>query len=159
MILIPGSLAFTKLVMMSSSPAKSAGDARYVSQDPFIHSLNQHCHIQSRLQSVLGVSSFFIKCKRKMYAENPGFPGGILENCRELIPVMLSLLLTNASLAQSHCYMTVCSLGYSCTKQNRNTSFSQHVTKANRSITRNSKLQKAKTSQVLLKDWSDHFLL
>ena len=39
MILIPGSLSFAKLVMMSSAPAKSAGDARYASQDPFIHLL------------------------------------------------------------------------------------------------------------------------
>ena len=38
MILIPGSLSFAKLVMMSSAPAKSAGDARYMSQDPFIQS-------------------------------------------------------------------------------------------------------------------------
>ena len=30
MILIPGSLSFVKLVMMSSAPAKSAEDARYV---------------------------------------------------------------------------------------------------------------------------------
>ena len=48
-----GSLSFAKLVMMSSTPAKSAGDARYASQDPFI----QRCPIQSRLQSVLGVHS------------------------------------------------------------------------------------------------------
>ena len=38
MILIPGSLSFAKLAMMSSAPAKSEGDARYASQDPFIHS-------------------------------------------------------------------------------------------------------------------------
>ena len=49
MILIPGSLSFAKLAMMSSAPAKSAGDARYVSQDPFI----QYCPIKSGLQSVL----------------------------------------------------------------------------------------------------------
>ena len=35
-ISIPGSLSFAKLVMMSSAPAKSAGETRYVSQDPFI---------------------------------------------------------------------------------------------------------------------------
>ena len=29
------SLSFAKSVMMSSAPAKSAGDARYASQDPF----------------------------------------------------------------------------------------------------------------------------
>ena len=53
-ISIPGSFSFAKLVMMPSAPAKSAGDARYVSQDPFIR-----CPIQSRLQSVLGVRSFY----------------------------------------------------------------------------------------------------
>ena len=53
MISIPSSLSFAKLVMMSSTPAKSAGDARYVSQDPF-----SCCPIQSRLQFVLGVRSF-----------------------------------------------------------------------------------------------------
>ena len=39
MILIPGSLSFAKLVMMSSVLAKSAGDARYTSQDPLIQSM------------------------------------------------------------------------------------------------------------------------
>ena len=29
-----------QVVMMSSAPAKSAGDARYASQDPFIQSIN-----------------------------------------------------------------------------------------------------------------------
>ena len=38
----PGSLSFAKLVMMSSAPAKSAGDARYASQDPFIQSTLSH---------------------------------------------------------------------------------------------------------------------
>ena len=32
-----GSLSFAKLVMISSAPAKSAGGAIYMSQDPFIH--------------------------------------------------------------------------------------------------------------------------
>ena len=37
MISNPGSLSSAKLVMMSSAPAKSAGEiARYASQDPFI---------------------------------------------------------------------------------------------------------------------------
>ena len=40
MISIPASLSFAKLVMMLSAPAKSAGDARYASQDP-VHSFNQ----------------------------------------------------------------------------------------------------------------------
>ena len=57
MISILGSLSFFKLVMMSSSPAKSVGDARYISQDPFIREFIQHCPIQSLLQSVLGVRS------------------------------------------------------------------------------------------------------
>ena len=38
----PGSLSFAKLVMMSFAPAKSAGDTRYASQDPFIHSTLSH---------------------------------------------------------------------------------------------------------------------
>ena len=38
MNLIPGSLSFAKLVMMSSASSKSAGDARYTTQDPFIKS-------------------------------------------------------------------------------------------------------------------------
>ena len=59
MILIPGSLSFAKLVMMSSAPAKSAGDARYVSQDPFIapDDLNS--------KSNLGVHSFYVKCNQR----------------------------------------------------------------------------------------------
>ena len=56
MISMPGSLSFAKLVMMSSAPAKSAGDARYASQDPFIR-----WSIQSRLQSVLRVCSFYVE--------------------------------------------------------------------------------------------------
>ena len=71
MILIPGSLSFAKLVMVSSTPAKSAGDDRYASQDPFIHGFIQCCPIQSRLQSVLGVHSstfFFIECDYKYYS-------------------------------------------------------------------------------------------
>ena len=56
MISIPGSLFLVKLVMMSSAPAKSAGDARYASKDPFIH-----CPTQSRLQTQLGVRSFWVK--------------------------------------------------------------------------------------------------
>ena len=58
MISIPDSLSFAKL-MMSSAPAKSAGDARYASQDP-IHSLID-CFIQYRLQSVLRVRSFYVE--------------------------------------------------------------------------------------------------
>ena len=60
MISIPGSLSFAKLVMMSSVPAKSAGDARYAFQDSFIHSLID-CPIQSRFQTQLGVRSFYVE--------------------------------------------------------------------------------------------------
>ena len=92
MISIPGSLSFAKLVMMSSAPAKSAGDARYMSQDPFIHrsqhtlvpevflnfsprerAVNIDCPIQSQLQSILGMRSFYverndiIKCSKVMW--------------------------------------------------------------------------------------------
>ena len=37
MLSIPDSLSFAKLMIMSFAPAKSAGDARYAPQDPFIH--------------------------------------------------------------------------------------------------------------------------
>ena len=53
MISIPCSLSFAKLVMMSSAPAKSAGDAT-----PKFHSFAYYS-IKSRLQSVLGVRSFY----------------------------------------------------------------------------------------------------
>ena len=49
-------LSFAKLVMMSSAPAKSAEDARYASQDPFIR-----CPIKSRLQTQLRVHSFWVE--------------------------------------------------------------------------------------------------
>ena len=49
---IPGSLSFAKLVMMSSAPAKSAGDARYVSQDPFIQSSTVPYNLHSNLYYV-----------------------------------------------------------------------------------------------------------
>ena len=52
----PGSLSFAKLMMMSSTPAKSARDHRPDTR-PKIHSFNQRCPIQSRLQSVLAVRS------------------------------------------------------------------------------------------------------
>ena len=60
MISIPGSLSFAKLVMMSSAPAKSSGDARYASQDPLIHLLIVPV-LQTRLQSVLGVRSYYVE--------------------------------------------------------------------------------------------------
>ena len=64
MISIPGTPSFAKLVMRSSAPAKSAEDARHMSQDPFIHSLidkSIDLPIQSRLQMQLGVRSFYVK--------------------------------------------------------------------------------------------------
>ena len=57
MISIPGFLSFAKLVMMSSAPAKSAGDARYASQG---HSFGD-CPIQSQLQTQLGVRSLYVE--------------------------------------------------------------------------------------------------
>ena len=51
MITIPGSLSFAKVVMISSLSAKSAGDASST------HSIK----IQSRLQSVSGVCSFYVE--------------------------------------------------------------------------------------------------
>ena len=38
----PQSLSFAKLLMMSSAPAKSEGDARYTQHDPFIQSTLTH---------------------------------------------------------------------------------------------------------------------
>ena len=58
MISIPGSLSFAKVVMLSA-PVRSAGDARYASQKSF-HSLIDR-PIQSRLQSVLKVLSFYVE--------------------------------------------------------------------------------------------------
>ena len=63
----PGSLSFAKLVMMSSAPAKSAGDARYAFQDSFRfvdRSTVPYKKLkieQSRLQTVLGVRSFYVE--------------------------------------------------------------------------------------------------
>ena len=56
----PGFLSFAKLVMMSSTPAKSAGDARYSSQDPFFRWWIDY-PIQARLQMQLGEHSFYIE--------------------------------------------------------------------------------------------------
>ena len=61
MISIPGFLSFAKLVMMSFTPAKSAGDARYVSQIHSFKAINIGYPIQSWLQSVLGVHSFYVE--------------------------------------------------------------------------------------------------
>ena len=60
MISIPGSLSFAKLLVMSSAPAESTGDARYAPQDPFIHG-NQRCPIKSRLHSAFAVCPFYVE--------------------------------------------------------------------------------------------------
>ena len=60
MILIPGSLSFAKLVMMSSAPAKSVGDARYASQGPFIHG-NQRWLSHTISTPICIRSAFFLR--------------------------------------------------------------------------------------------------
>ena len=57
MIFIPGSLSFAKLVMKSSAPVNSAGDARYAAQDPFIHSNNNNNNNQLYLLRVAHISN------------------------------------------------------------------------------------------------------
>ena len=50
MISFPGSFSFANLVIMSFATAKSAGDTRYESQDPFIQStLVVPCNLDSNL--------------------------------------------------------------------------------------------------------------
>ena len=53
MMSILGSLSFAKLVMMSSAPAISVARG--------VGGLPDTCPIQSKLQSVLGVRSFYVK--------------------------------------------------------------------------------------------------
>ena len=64
---IPDSLSFAKLVMMSSAPAKSAGGVPDTHAK--IHSFVDRffCPMQSRLQSVLGVRSFYLPMFYKDY--------------------------------------------------------------------------------------------
>ena len=62
MISIPVSFSFAKLVMMSSAPAKSAGDARYASQDLFIQSLLSHT-ISTPICIRRRVHSFYVERK------------------------------------------------------------------------------------------------
>ena len=66
MISIPGSPSFSKLVMMSSAPAKSAGDARYTSQDPFIVPYNldskRFCH-STAMFSLRRIKALFLHGK------------------------------------------------------------------------------------------------
>ena len=57
-ISIPGFLSFAKLVIMSSATAKSAGDARCTSQDPFIHSLIVPHNLDSKRKKIM--SAFFL---------------------------------------------------------------------------------------------------
>ena len=56
---IPDSLSFAKLVMMPFAPAKSAGEARYASQDPFILAINVRCPIIS--SQICIRSAFFLR--------------------------------------------------------------------------------------------------
>ena len=42
----------------------STGGARYTSQYPFIHAVNFGSPIQSQLQSVKGVRSFYVECNK-----------------------------------------------------------------------------------------------
>ena len=42
----------------------STGGARYTSQYPFIHAINFGSPIQSQLQSVKGVRSFYVECNK-----------------------------------------------------------------------------------------------
>ena len=58
----PGFLSFAKLVMMSSAPAKSAGDARYTFQDPFILTMVSHTISTPICITAVGVRSFYVKC-------------------------------------------------------------------------------------------------
>ena len=53
--------------MMSSAPKKSAGDARYTSQDPFIQPLNVVPYNLDRLQSVVRVRSFYVERKKYIF--------------------------------------------------------------------------------------------
>ena len=61
MILIPGSLSFIKLVMMSSAAAPEESAGGMPDMRPKIHSFVD-CPMQSRLQSVLGAHSFYVEC-------------------------------------------------------------------------------------------------
>ena len=65
----PGSLSFTKLVMMSSAPVKSARDARYASQDPFMQSMLSHT-----IATPICISNVFIL--RRMQQEMILLKGG-----------------------------------------------------------------------------------
>ena len=62
MISIPGSPYFANLVMMSSAPTKSVGDARYASQDPFIQSTLSH----AILTPICNRSAFFLRRTQKI---------------------------------------------------------------------------------------------
>ena len=74
MISIPGSLSFANLVMMSSAPAKSAGDARYASQDPFIRLLSHTISTPNAIRS-----AFFLRRTRQMLTKIHILNGFILQ--------------------------------------------------------------------------------
>ena len=59
-----GSLSLAKFVMMLSAPAISTEDARYAFQD---QSFIQRYPVQSRLQSVLGVRSFYVERNEPLF--------------------------------------------------------------------------------------------
>ena len=67
----PGSLSFAKLVMMSSAPAKSAGDARYASQDPFIQSTLSHT-----ISTPICIRSAFFLRSTQLFCRRGGGGGG-----------------------------------------------------------------------------------
>ena len=56
----PGSLSFAKLVMISSAPAKSAGDARNAFQDPFIQSTSSHA-----ISTPICMRTAFFLCRKQ----------------------------------------------------------------------------------------------
>ena len=53
-------LGSIKLVIMSSAPAKSAGGARYMSQDPFIHG-NERL-LSHKISTPICIRSAFFLC-------------------------------------------------------------------------------------------------
>ena len=64
MILILGSLFFAWLVMMSSTPAKSAGDTRYMPQDPLIQSTLSHTISTPVCINSVFLEQFSIECRK-----------------------------------------------------------------------------------------------
>ena len=65
----PGSLSFSKWVMMSSAPAKSTGGCQ-IRVPRSIHSINVVPYNPARLQSVLGVRSFYVERNKQVTTLN-----------------------------------------------------------------------------------------